>query len=46
LLFLVVDNALQLGTGVAIIIILFAVKWVVWGWIARNVTGVRIKGWT
>jgi hypothetical protein len=45
-IFLVVDNALELGSGLAVIILLLVAKWILWGWIARNVTGVRIKGWS
>jgi hypothetical protein len=45
-IFLVVDNALQLGSGVVIILLMLVAKWILWGWIARNVTGVRIKGWS
>jgi hypothetical protein len=43
--FLGVDLILKLEMSAITIILLFAVKWIFWGWIANNVTHVKIKGW-
>ena len=44
--FLGVDLVFKLEVTWFTIVVLFAFKWIFWGWVARNIVGVRIKGWT